>query len=302
MNSTERIQELKDTYHFGKDYNLFYAAFQWSSFSPDRRAEQTIIDYSNLLEEDLKELGDNTGNYKAKFEKYLLAFISAQTRCASSMITGPSNFNVRRNEKANNAARSRYEEFSHWRKKYFEAVNRIPTKSPEQELDEAEHKLNEAVNFQEEIKEVNKLLRKNKFKNTTAAKEFLKTEEYSEKVIEALKTYDYTFTSQNDEFVYILPHHLTNNNALIKRLKEKVQIMLTRIERKNTWKDIQFEGGYITIEDDRLKIYHESKPSQEIINEIKSNGYRWSPHWKCWCRKHTGNAVYCLKHLTFLNK
>ncbi len=76
--------------------------------------------------------------------------------------------------------------------------------------------------------------------------------------------------------------------------------MQGRIERKNTWQDIIFEGGRVTIEDDRLKIYHDEKPEREIINEIKSNGFRYSPHWVCWTRKHTANAIHSLRQLSFI--
>lgn len=288
--TTEQIQVLADTYHFGQYYNQFYAAYNWTSFSPDRRAEQNIIEFSNLLEEDLKELGDTPGNYKEKFTEYLLKWMNSKSNCASSMITGPANFNVRRNEKANNRERANYEKFSNWRDRYFKAVNRIPTKSPEQELEAAERELNNYSNLQEELKEINKVLRKNKDLDLTSALELLKNEEYSEEALKLISEYD-----------GIIPSFaLTNRNAKIKRLKEKVQIMLSRIARKDTWQDIKFEGGYITISDDRLKIYHDSKPSTEIIQEIKKNGYRWSPNWKCWCRKHTGNAVLSLKNLSFV--
>jgi len=76
--------------------------------------------------------------------------------------------------------------------------------------------------------------------------------------------------------------------------------MLSRIERKDNWEDIKFDGGYVTIEDDRVKIFHESKPESNIIIELKKNGFRWSPNWKCWCRKHTGNAISVTKNLSFI--
>jgi len=122
----------------------------------------------------------------------------------------------------------------------------------------------------------------------------LKDEEYSDNMIlESLQDgnwWGYGFA----------PFSLTNNNAKVKSARQKVLIMQVRIERKSTWEDITFEGGYVTIEDDRVKIFHDEKPSRETIQEIKSNGYRWSPNWVCWCRKHTGNAVHGLKYLSFL--
>lgn len=83
----------------------------------------------------------------------------------------------------------------------------------------------------------------------------------------------------------------------IKRSKERVEALKVRIERKSTWEDITFEGGYITLEDDRIKICHDEKPEQEVINSLKRSGFRWSRHWGCWTRKHTGNAVRDAKRI-----
>jgi hypothetical protein len=55
----------------------------------------------------------------------------------------------------------------------------------------------------------------------------------------------------------------------------------SRIETKANWKDIEFDGGSITVEDDRVKIMHDEKPEPEIINELKRNGFRWSRYWGC---------------------
>ena len=289
--TTERIQELKNNYHFGQYYNQFYAAHNWTSFSPDKRAEQNIIEFSNWLEDDLKILGEHPGNYKEKFTEHILKWMNSKSNCASSMITGPANFNVRKKEKANNRERANYEKFSHWRTKYFEAVNRIPTKSPEQELEEAERELNKYSNLQEELKEINKVLRKHKEKTLNEAIEILTKEEYSEESIKLVSYYSGTIPG----------YALTNRNAKINRLKDKVIVMLSRIERKDNWEDIKFNGGYVTIEDDRVKIFHETKPEADIITELKKNGFRWSPNWKCWCRKHTGNAISVTKNLSFVN-
>lgn len=76
--------------------------------------------------------------------------------------------------------------------------------------------------------------------------------------------------------------------------------MKSRIETKLDFEDFKFEGGYYTVKDDRVKIFHEEKPSKEVIQELKSNGFRWSPNWKCWCRKHTQNALVITSRLTFI--
>lgn len=276
-------------------WNLCYEAHSNVSFSPEKRATMYVKEYSMILEEDLKELGDTPGNYKEKFIRYFTNWMSAKSRCLSSMITGPANFPVRRAEKANNSEHNRYTEFMTWRTNYFKAVNRIPTKSPEEELYLAERKLEQQLNLQFRLKEINKLIRKAKTDNIKDLLTFLLQSDW-EFTNEELHQ-----ISDNYGHGYKVPGFvLTNLNARIKSTKEKIVIMTNRIDTKKAWEDISFDGGYVTIEDDRVKVYHDEKPTREIINEIKKNGFRWSPHWKCWCRKHTQNALYQVRNLSFI--
>lgn len=276
-------------------WDLCYQAHSNTSFSPEKRATMYVKEYSAILEEDLKELGENTGNYKEKFINHFTNWMHAKSRCLSSMITGPANFPVRRAQKANASEHNRYTDFMTWRDKYFKAVNRVPTKSPEEELYLAERKLEAQLNFQFQLKEINKLIRKSKAQDL---KELLNELQASDK---EFTTEELSCISDNYGRGYKVPGYtLTNLNARIKSTKEKIVIMTNRINRKKEWEDINFDGGYVTIEDDRVKIFHEQKPEREIITEIKSSGFRWSPFWKCWCRKHTGNAIYSMKNLSFI--
>lgn len=283
-------------------YSLCYRAHTGTSFSPEKRAQQYIDAYSEMLEKDLQELGDHPGNYAEKFISKFNSWMNARCNCISSMIAGPSNFPVNRARKANNAADAREREFFDWRIRYFAAVNRVPTKSPEDELEIATKRLEELTNYQLAAKAINADIRKMETQNRKSGKEndlkeiisMLTEKEYDPDLIKELTEWRGRWS--------IPAYRLTNNNAKIKATQDKIKIMNTRIERKSTWEDIQFEGGYVAIEDDRLKVFHESKPSQEVINELKSSGYRWSPHSGCWCRKHTGNAIYGLKYLSFLKE
>jgi len=275
-------------------YEICERAHAHTSFSPEKRAEGYVREYSKLLDEDLKELGENQGNYKEKFISKFSRWMHAKGNCISSMITGGSNFPVRRAEKANRSEHMHSEEFHAWRERYFKAVNRIPTKSPEDEQTEAERKLETLVNIQLEAKEINAAARKFKENSLQEVIAHLVAEGYNPKIIGRLDERGGKFK--------IPAYFLTNNNAKIKSTQIKVKIMQNRINRKDTWEDIDFEGGYVTIEDDRVKIYHEEKPSTEIRTEIKRSGFKWSPNWACWCRKHTENALFSVKHLSFIKE
>lgn len=278
-------------------WELCYRAHSWISFSPEKRATQYITDYSSILEEDLKSLGENQGNYKEKFINHFRSWMNSKGNCASSVITGGSNFNVRRAEKANNTEHSKMLQFYAFREKYFKAVNRQRTLSPEEELDNSLIELDEVSNNQTMMKEINSLMRKEaKNGNFGHCLEVAKSEGYPEELVNELeRLYSSGYGTNFPSFM------LTNNNAKIKRLTQKVENMKSRIETKKDFEDVKFDGGFFTIEDDRIKIFHDNKPEPNVIQELKSKGFRWSPNWKCWCRKHTGNALFVTKNLSFIN-
>lgn len=68
--------------------------------------------------------------------------------------------------------------------------------------------------------------------------------------------------------------------------------------------EIPFEGGQVVkcYSDDRLRIYHDEKPSQVIIDKLKSNGFRWSPSNGCWQRQLTDNAYYAAARVLVPNE
>lgn len=273
-------------------WDLCYRAYSGTSFSPERRSTQIIKEYSEILENDLAELGDKSGNYKEKFISHFTEWMGAKSNCISSMIAGPSNFPVSRAQKANNREHAKSEEFHKWRERYFKAVNRQRTLSPEEELDIAVKRLDELVINQEFMKQANKILRK-KTSDQQKLVEMMEMGISEALAVEAMKP-DRAGRVGFPSFI------LTNRNATIKRTQEKITIMRNRITRKENFEDIIFTGGRITIEDDRVKVYHDQKPEPAVIQELKSSGFRWSPFWKCWCRKHTGNAIAVSKNLSFV--
>ena len=237
-----------------------------------------------------------TDDSKEKFISKFTDWMNAKSRCNSSMITGPANFPVRKARKANNSERNHCDNFYNWREKYFKAVNRTPWKSPEDEQEAAQRKLEQLVNNQIEMKAINVAIRKSKISDLKKLIAHLISLEFNHKLIGLI---DNHYARQTGN--YKIPSFtLSNNNACIKNTEKKIKNMQTRIERKQTWQDISFDGGYVTIADDRLKIFHDEKPSKEVIQEIKKNGYRWSPFWQAWCRKHTGNAIYSLRFISFI--
>lgn len=88
-----------------------------------------------------------------------------------------------------------------------------------------------------------------------------------------------------------LSWQLSNNNAEIRRIKQRIET-LTR-QRETGYVGWEFDGGMVEInrEDNRLQVLFDSKPEESIRSELKSNGFRWSPKAKAWQRQLNDNAI-----------
>lgn len=271
--------------------NDFYRAHSGTSFSPDKRAESCVNDFSAELAADLERLGDHAGNYKAKYIDYLRQWAGRKSRCMSAMITGPAKFPTASNGKKLDAEERIWNEFRVWRDKFFKHAFAEPTPAPEDELISAERNLETKRKAHQMMIDINKIFRRNKTPEETRrmfAEELTLKPEFIDSL---MKPKQFGRKNGFDTF------ELANSNVTIKRLEEKVLTMKSRIQTKGEFEPISFTGGSIAIENDRVVIYHDSKPDADIIAALKHKGFRWSPRFKCWCRKHTAQALFDAKKI-----
>lgn len=267
---------------------LFFNAYANASFDPEKRTEADIQAFSQELEADLQELG-SANNYEAKYLKHLSLWLARKARVLSWMITGPANFPVARNQKACASTDKAWSEFRAWRERYIKRANAVRTKSPEEEIDLTLLELDKEKTFHEMLLIVSKVLRTKE----TPIEKFNKIKEqttFEDKVIHSLFE------------PWSCSSSLTSSNAKIKRLADKLKVMRSRVSRKETFELITFDGGTITIENDRVCIRHDSKPEKAVMDSLRSSGFRWSPHMICWCRKHTLQAIMDAKRITGVTK
>ncbi len=91
---------------------------------------------------------------------------------------------------------------------------------------------------------------------------------------------------------------LTNNNANIRRMKER----LASLEKSANIETTETEIGGIRIvenaEENRIQLFFAGKPPDETRAMLKSNGFRWSPYSGAW-QRHLNNAGrYAAKRVT----
>ena len=85
---------------------------------------------------------------------------------------------------------------------------------------------------------------------------------------------------------------LSNNNAEIRRIKERIQSL--SVNKEELFTGWEFAGGKaeINVKDNRLQLFFDDKPDGKIRDELKSNGFKWSPKALAWQRQLTSNAIY----------
>lgn len=289
--------------HFQKHYDLAYRAHTGTSFSPEKRAETIIRDYSEQIISDvdsLKQMQADSGTierYTAKYEALFVSWLASKSNCISPMITGGSNFPVRMAEKANNRESAKYSQFQDYRNSFLKAIEKQERKQAIEdaggELEIAKKKLIELNFLQQQMKRLNKA-HAAFVKNPNSIIDSDLNEEEKEFVIKWFPKYEYikkpfqTFS-------------LTNNNAKIKN----TQARINELEKKEQNKisapksEILFEGGRVFIDHiaDRIKIENTERPSSEVITSYKKHGLKWSPRGQCWQRQITANAFYSIEKL-----
>ena len=84
---------------------------------------------------------------------------------------------------------------------------------------------------------------------------------------------------------------------------KRVQARLDELEKLKAgdapegWK---FDGGEVVIntELNRLQIFLDDRPDDEMKQQLKSRGFRWAPSQGAWQRQLTDNAIYAAKAVT----
>jgi hypothetical protein len=92
-------------------------------------------------------------------------------------------------------------------------------------------------------------------------------------------------------------YELTNNNANIRRLKERVVIVTAQQAEESSEVEINGIKLVENVEANRLQLIFPSKPSEAVRQELKSSGFRWSPTEGAWQRHRSNAATYCGKQI-----
>jgi len=264
-------------------------AFYGTSQDPERRGESLWRDYLATVCR-LDELMDNehiTEEFRDRTLKSLdqnySAWTSAMSRCMSTLVTGPANFPTRRNQKANDAEHRRCTELSDWLKYIENKIDKLkhPERRPvmagdDDAVSRLEEKIQKAEEWQGIMKAANKVIKSKKLNQNEKIRKVMD-------VCSATEEAAYRLVTKSDWPGPGFPRfELTNNNANIRRMKQRLE----KIKRDKAAPVFEKEVGDIRIEenraDNRVRIYFPGKPDAETRAALKSHGYRWSPKNTAW--------------------
>lgn len=291
---------------------LAHDAHRGTSFSPEARAQQEIAGYIGHMKEVSARFvpfatPGNEAQLKVDLERYrqgylrrLNARLLAKANCLSTMIAGPSGFNHRRAQKANDTEHRRSTELLEWREKALKRLNRDynpdvirPIMSDEPDaIEQLGAKINAAEKDQAAMKTVNKIIRGKKLNDDQKAAEIDKLGLSQELMTYFIRSGEGKFPS----------YRLTNNNANIRSMKARIaQLQAEAAQPEAEDRQAAIDGTPVTIienrDEGRLQLVFTGKPPKEVIKLLKSNGFRWAPTQEAWQRLLNHNARQVVKSL-----
>jgi hypothetical protein len=292
-------------------YRIARNAHSGTSFSPEERARQEqqayyedIKNVFNLFvdritpDQQVLLLEEMTRYRKGNLSRRL-DYLCGRSRIMSAMITGPSKFPTRRNEKHSRSYENKVQAFLDWKKKAIYRISKAfglsgsaaISSDDKDAIEQLQAKIAALETKQARMKQINTLWKKGG-SNPESLKDADLTDAERSEIINHMK--------YGDADRPYPTWFLTNNNGNIKRLKQRLQ----ELQQRRTDATTETVIGSVTItdnvEDNRLQIFFPDRPSEEIRRCLKQNGFKWAPSIGAWQRMRNPAAVQRAKEIVNL--
>lgn len=303
--------EVVETSHPGyleEFWDTAYQAHYWSSQSPDIRGEDEIAMYERELHEDLMAMPEEQREqYLSNYKNHLSGVWSSASRVASTFVTGGSNFNYRRNEKAESALCNKYEAFRQWRERALKAVEKYKEslKSDEERADELWQKV--AIDIDDNASTIHNL---DTGKECRYSRALFVSSLYGRIATHArnghIDIVDRAVARIREWNAKCKKPIITERHSFFK-LPEVARSVRQESEetanREN--REVAFEGGKVVFNfsEDRLQILFDKIPDKEFRERMhREFRFNWSRKNGAWQRQLTDNAVRAARRLLILEK
>lgn len=235
------------------------------------------------------------GRYCKKLAEYYNDYYRNETSCPSIMISGGSNFPVRKKEKQNSRRKAIMDTWNYLQGYSAKIENLLTQEQPILSKDEnAIQLIIDKITTLEETKETMKAINKYYKQHGTI-------DGFTGNVTKELKRHIEFMENQGWNKGRIFD--TTNTNAEIKRLQARLETLQKAKEKgttETTTNDTEGNELFKVVENTeimRLQLLFDGKPDEGIRNILKKNGFRWSPRNEAWQRQLTDNARYSLKRV-----
>ena len=286
---------------------LAMRAHHGTSFSPEKRGQWIIKEFGDHVgriredlmkraktEEDIDFINGEMSLLSSGYASKMNDQLASQSRCMSTMIAGPSNFNTRSAQKANTAYDNKIEATNAYLDRAISSIRRrlkkMQIEAAGGEAEVMKSNLRRAEEAQERMKDTNKILRSKKLSDDEKIQTVADKYGYPDQLIHELMHPDWGKPGFKS-------YQLTNNNANIRRMRERVDALQKKEDTPTT--EIKFNGGKIidNCEDDRVQIDFDEKPNDAMLAKLNGSGWRWAPSVMMWQRKRTNAAMYSAKEI-----
>lgn len=136
-------------------------------------------------------------------------------------------------------------------------------------------KVEKLAKLQEQMKAINKILAS---KKTNQLQKIELMQELGISESTALKVFEPDYLGR----IGFESYSLTNNNAKLKTAKERLAKAIRLKSTESSEIEINGVKMVSNTTDNRLQLFFDGKPSEEIRSGLKHNGFRWTPSVGCW--------------------
>lgn len=286
----------EQTARVAKNINSFSEYKEGSATAEYRHYVDKVYEVVERIAEEKPHLLEKAermaGRYSRKLSIYFNDYYRNEASCPSIMISGGGNFPVRKKEKQNSRRETLHKEWEYLESYARKIENLLTMKQPilsgdEQAVELLQEKLDGMVETQNMMKAVNAYYRKEKTLDGCP--------ELTHEEIEKLKA-DMASSWHWADVPY-LPYELSNNNANIKRTRDRLESLKKVKEAGSQETECEFCKVVENTENMRLQLIFDGKPEPEVRDILKKNGFRWAPSQSAWHRQLTNNAKYALKEV-----
>lgn len=228
--------------------------------------------------------------YARKLAENMNRGYEIDARVPSILVAGGSNFPVRKKEKQNAASDKNMEEWRHIQG-LLDKIRSIGTGGISADDPAASEKLQKKLDglekMQETMKAVNAYYRKHGTLDGCALLSPVQIDKLKASMESSWRSAPKPFES----------YHLSNNNAEIRRIRQRIESI--SLEKEADYTGWEFDGGHVEVnrEDNRLQVFFDEKPDADIRAVLKSNGFRWAPSVGAWQRQLNERSISVAKDI-----